>query len=61
MSFLTEDPLVFARMDHLALLDAKVTLGFDATVAERAKSFAKANNIGISRLVEFMLSQVADK
>lgn len=48
-------------MDHLALLDAKVTLGFDATVAERAESFAKANNIGISRLVEFMLSQMADK
>ena len=42
-------------------MDAKITLSFDATVAERAKAFAEVNNISLSRLVEFMLSKVTDK
>lgn len=42
-------------------MDAKITLSFDAAVAERAKAFAEANNISLSRLVEFMLSKVTDK
>ena len=42
-------------------MDTKLTLSFDAGVAERAKAFAEANNISLSRLVEFMLSKVTDK
>jgi len=41
-------------------MDAKLTLSFDAVVAEKAKAFAEANNISLSRLVEFMLSKVSD-
>ncbi len=41
-------------------MDAKITLSFDADVADRAKAFAEANNISLSRLVEFMLSKVTD-
>ena len=41
-------------------MDTKLTLSFDAGVAERAKAFAEANNISMSRLVEFMLSKVTD-
>jgi hypothetical protein len=41
-------------------MDAKLTLSFDAAVAEKAKAFAEANNISLSRLVEFMLSKVTD-
>lgn len=42
-------------------MDAKVTLSFDEAVIDRAKAFADANNISLSRLVEFMLSKVIDK
>jgi hypothetical protein len=42
-------------------MDTKLTLSFDAAVADRAKAFAEANNISLSRLVEFMLSKVTDK
>ena len=42
-------------------MDTKLTLSFDAGVAERAKAFAEANNISLSRLIEFMLSKVTDK
>ena len=42
-------------------VDTKLTLSFDAGVADRAKAFAEANNISLSRLIEFMLSKVTDK
>jgi antitoxin component of RelBE/YafQ-DinJ toxin-antitoxin module len=42
-------------------MDTKLTLSFDAAVAEKAKAFAEANNISLSRLVEFMLRKVTDK
>ncbi|MCO6483225.1 MAG: hypothetical protein J5I62_10575 [Flavobacteriales bacterium] len=42
-------------------MDAKVTLSFDESVVARAKAFAEANNISLSRLVEFMLAKVSDK
>jgi len=42
-------------------MDTKLTLSFDAGVAKRAKAFAEANNISLSRLIEFMLSKVTDK
>ncbi len=41
-------------------MDTKLTLSFDAGVAERAKAFAEANNISLSRFIEFMLSKVTD-
>ena len=46
---------------HSRAMDAKITLSFDAAVADKAKAFAEANNISLSRLVEFMLSKVTDK
>lgn len=42
-------------------MDSKLTLSFDAAVAERAKAFAEANNISLSRLVEYMLSKITEK
>ena len=42
-------------------MDSKITLRFDESVIAKAKAFAESNNISLSRLVEFMLSKVADK
>lgn len=42
-------------------MDSKVTLSFDQGVIAKAKVFAEANNISLSRLTEFLLSKVADK
>jgi antitoxin component of RelBE/YafQ-DinJ toxin-antitoxin module len=42
-------------------MDSKITLSFDSAVADKAKAFAEANNISLSRLVEFMLSKVTEK
>lgn len=42
-------------------MDTKLTLSFDEAVVLKAKAFAEANNISLSRLVEFMLSKVADQ
>lgn len=42
-------------------MDSKITLSFDESVIVKAKAFAEANNISLSRLVEFMLSKVTDK
>jgi hypothetical protein len=42
-------------------MDTKVTLSFDEAIVVQAKAFAEANNISLSRLVEFMLSKVTDK
>lgn len=47
--------------EHPKARDTKITLSFDAGVAARANAFAEANNISLSRLVEFMLSKVTDK
>lgn len=41
-------------------MDAKVTLSFDQQVIAKAKVFAEANNISLSRLTEFLLSKVVD-
>ncbi len=42
-------------------MDTKLTLSFDAAVAAKAKAVAEANDISLSRLVEFMLSKATDK
>ncbi len=39
-------------------MDAKITLSFDANVINKAKEYADANNISVSRLVEFLLKKV---
>lgn len=39
-------------------MDAKVTLSFDESTILKAKRFAEANNISLSRLTEFLLSKV---
>lgn len=42
-------------------MDSKITLSFDKQVITQAKAFAEANNISLSRLIEYMLSKVTDK
>ncbi len=39
-------------------MDAKITLSFDESVISKAKKFADANNISLSRLTEFLLTKV---
>jgi hypothetical protein len=39
-------------------MDTKVTLSFDEAVINKAKQYAEDNHISLSRLVEFLLSQV---
>ena len=39
-------------------MDAKITLSFNETVANKAKRYADRNNISLSRLVEFLLEKV---
>ncbi|MEB2777007.1 DUF6364 family protein [Algoriphagus sp. D3-2-R+10] len=42
-------------------MDSKVTLSFDKDVIDRAKSFAEQNNISLSRLTEYLYSQITSK
>jgi len=39
-------------------MDAKITLSFDKEVIRRAKEYAEAQNISLSRMMEFLLRQV---
>ena len=39
-------------------MDSKITLSFSADVINKAKSYAEANNISVSRLVEFLLEKI---
>lgn len=39
-------------------MDAKITLSFDEDVIARAKAFSEANNISLSRLMEFVLRKM---
>jgi hypothetical protein len=39
-------------------MDAKITLSFDEAVIEKAKQYAEANNISLSRLTEFLYSKI---
>ena len=39
-------------------MDTKITLSFDENIIDKAKKFAEANNISLSRLTEFLLSKV---
>ena len=42
-------------------MDAKITLSFDAETINRAKQFAGANNISLSRLTEFLYRNITKK
>lgn len=39
-------------------MDSKITLSFDEAVITKAKRYAEANNISLSRLIEFLLKKV---
>ena len=39
-------------------MDNKITLSFDANIINKAKEYAEANNISVSRLVEFLLQKI---
>lgn len=39
-------------------MDNKITLSFDEAVINKAKRYAEANNISLSRLIEFLLKKV---
>jgi hypothetical protein len=39
-------------------MDAKITLSFDEQVIHKAKKFAEANNISLSRLTEYLYSKI---
>ncbi len=39
-------------------MDAKITLAFDKEVIGKAKKFAEAQNISLSRMMEFLLRQI---
>ena len=42
-------------------MDAKLTLSFNQDIVARAKKYAEANNISLSRLIEHLLTQVTAK
>lgn len=42
-------------------MDAKITLSFDQRVIEKAKKYAEAHNISLSRLMEFLLDRITSK
>ena len=42
-------------------MDSKITLSFDAAVIERAKDFAGANGLSLSRLTEILLRKATQK
>lgn len=39
-------------------MDAKITLSFNEAIIKRAKQYAEANNISLSRMIEFLLQKV---
>ncbi len=42
-------------------MDAKITLAFNKEVIDKAKDFAELNNISLSRLTEYLYSQITSK
>lgn len=45
-------------MGNNGVMDNKITLSFDETVIHRAKKYAAANHISLSRLIEYLLNKV---
>lgn len=42
-------------------MDTKVTLSFNKDVIDKAKDFAEQNNISLSRLTEYLYTQITSK
>lgn len=42
-------------------MDSKITLSFDKEIIEKAKEFADQNHISLSRLTEYLYSQIISK
>jgi antitoxin component of RelBE/YafQ-DinJ toxin-antitoxin module len=42
-------------------MDAKLTLNFDSAVIEKAKAFADARGISLSRLTEYLYRQITSE
>ena len=42
-------------------MDAKLTLSLNKEIIDRAKKYAKANKISLSRLIEFYLASLVSK
>jgi hypothetical protein len=42
-------------------MDTKLTLHFEKSVIEKAKAFAEANNISLSRLTEYLYRQITSE
>lgn len=42
-------------------MDAKITLSFDRAVIERAKKYAEAQNMSLSRMMELILDKITTK
>lgn len=40
------------------VMDTKITLSFDESIIAKAKKYAEANNISLSRLIEFLLQKI---
>lgn len=39
-------------------MDAKITLSFDEAVIKKAKKYAAANGISLSRMIEYLLKKI---
>ncbi|HPM30760.1 MAG TPA: DUF6364 family protein [Chryseolinea sp.] len=39
-------------------MDAKITLSFDEKIVQKAKKFADANNVSLSRLTEYLYRKI---
>lgn len=42
-------------------MNTKITLSFNKEIIEKAKEFAEQNNISLSRLTEYLYSQIISK
>lgn len=42
-------------------MDKKLTLSLDKTIIENAKSYAKSNNVSLSKLIESYLTTLTDR
>ena len=47
-------------MTYICEMDAKVTLRFDKSVIEKAKSYAESQGISLSRLTEFLYRRITE-
>jgi antitoxin component of RelBE/YafQ-DinJ toxin-antitoxin module len=43
---------------YICGMDAKITLSFNEAVIKQAKEYAEANNISLSRMIEFLLQKI---